>query len=234
MSTPFRCLLAWLLLCASFLAAEAAPSAPRSPALCASAIIAAEASSRLPQNLLEAIAEVESGRPEPATGHLQPWPWTINADGVGAFFASKAEAIAAVRTLQDRGVRSIDVGCMQVNLMFHPAAFASLDEAFDPHTNALYAARFLNTLYAGSHDWQSAIGAYHSQTRALGDDYRKRVLALWRDPSANWHLGLAVAYRDFAERADAYNDFEPRTAVYGAFAPAGARSGVDRGVTLRR
>jgi hypothetical protein len=230
MLTPFRCLLALLLLCVSLPVSAAVPNRPRSPALCNSAITAAEATSRLPQNLLEAIAEVESGRPEPDTGRLQPWPWTINADGVGAFFANKAAAIAAVQTLQARGVRSIDVGCMQVNLMFHPAAFHSLDEAFDPGANALYAAHFLNALYTGSHDWHSAIGAYHSQTRALGDDYRKRVLALWRDPAASPQLGLAVAYHDFAARAEAYNDFEPRSAVYGAFAPVGR----DRVITVRR
>ena len=230
MPTLFRPLLALLLLCAPLLAARAAPSLPRSPALCDPAIVTAEDSMRLPLHLLQAIAEVESGRPDPSTGQLRPWPWTINADGAGAFFASKAQAIAAVRTLQAQGVRSIDVGCMQVNLMFHPAAFTSLDEAFDPRANAQYAAHFLNALYAGSRNWPSAIGAYHSQTKALGDDYRQRVMALWRDPSANWHLGLAVAYRDFGQRAEAYNDFEPNSLVYGAF----AASGGDRGIALRR
>jgi hypothetical protein len=203
---------------------------PRPPALCDSAIATAEYSLRLPPHLLEAIAQVESGRPDPSTGRLQPWPWTINADGEGAFFASKAQAIAAVRSLQARGVRSIDVGCMQVNLMFHPAAFASLENAFDPRINALYAAHFLNALHGDSRDWLGAIAAYHSQTRALGADYRQRVLALWQDPSANWRLGLAVAYRDFAPRADAYNDFAPSTTVYGAFAVPGA----DRGITPHR
>jgi hypothetical protein len=232
MFTPFRCLLALMLLCASYPAARAAPAVPRAPALCDSAIATAEDSLRLPLHLLQAIAEVESGRPDPSTRRLQPWPWTINAEGVGAFFASKAEAIAAVRTLQARGVRSIDVGCMQVNLMFHPVAFASLDEAFDPGANALYAAHFLNTLHFGNHDWSNAIGAYHSQTPILGDDYRRRVLALWQDPSVTWHfdLGLAVAYRDFAQRAEAYNDFAPSSRVYGAFSAAGA----DRDITLRR
>jgi hypothetical protein len=230
MITSLRCLLTLLLLCATYPAAFAAPGVLRSPALCDPAITSAEYSLGLPPNLLEAIAEVESGRPDPATGRLQPWPWTIDADGVGAFFASKAEAIAAVRTLQAQGVRSIDVGCMQVNLMFHPAAFASLAQAFDPSANAQYAARFLNTLHAGSRDWLGAIGAYHSQTQALGDDYRRRVLALWHDPTADWHLGLAVAYRDFAQRTVVYSDFAPSSFVYGAFAAPGA----DRGVTLRR
>jgi hypothetical protein len=228
-----RSLLALLVLCSSFLAtlsALAAPGVPRSPALCDPAIATAEDSLRLPLHLLEAIAEVESGRPDRSSGRLQPWPWTINANGMGAFFTSKAEAIAAVRTLQANGVRSIDVGCMQVNLMFHPAAFASLEEAFDPRANALYAAHFLNALHTGSHDWSGAIAAYHSQTQALGDDYRRRVLALWQDPSPNWHLGLAVAYHDFAQRADVYNDFAPSSLVYGAFSASGA----DRGITLRR
>ena len=31
-----------------------------------------------------------------------------------------------------RGVRLMDVGCMQVNLQMHPDAFPSLDAAFDP------------------------------------------------------------------------------------------------------
>jgi len=231
MSALLRCLLALPLLCSLSVTTQAAPGTPRYPALCDSAIVTTEYSLRLPPHLLEAIAEVESGRPDPSTGRLQPWPWTINADGEGAFFASKAQAIAAVRTLQARGVRSIDVGCMQVNLMFHPAAFASLDAAFDPRANALYAARFLNALHASSHDWLSAIGAYHSQTQTLGADYRRRVLSLWRDPSeSGWHLGLAVAYRDFAPRSEAYGDFAPRSLVYGAFAPQEA----DPSFTLRR
>lgn len=226
MTAPLRCLLALPFFILAVVVARAAPGVPRSPALCDSAILAAETSWRLPPRLLEAIAEVESGRPDSATGRLQPWPWTINAEGVGAFFASKAQAIAAVRTLQARGVRSIDVGCLQVNLMFHPAAFASLDQAFDPQANALYAARFLDALHAASRDWPGAIAAYHSQTQAIGADYRRRVLALWQDPGADWHLGLAVAYGDFAQRSTAYNDFAPRGVVYGAFAPPSAGPGI--------
>jgi len=165
---------------------------------------------------------VESGRPDPRSGRLEPWPWTIDAEGAGQFFSSRAEAVAAVRALQARGVRSIDVGCLQVNLLFHPAAFASLEQAFDPYANAAYAARFLNSLYAGRHDWKPSIAAYHSSTPVLGAGYRERVLALWRDPGRpGWGLGLAVAYRDFLPRHEVYADFAPKADVYGAFAPAG-------------
>ena len=48
-----------------------------------------------------------------------------------------------VRALQLRGVRAIDVGCFQVDLFYHPCAFANLDDAFDPDANAFVAARIL-------------------------------------------------------------------------------------------
>ena len=73
-----------------------------------------------PPGMLAAIAQVESGPPDSRTGAMRPWPWTIDADGVGPFFATKAQAVAAVAALQAQGMRSIDVGCMQVNLMHHP------------------------------------------------------------------------------------------------------------------
>ena len=101
------------------------------------------------------------------------------------FFDSKAEAITAVRSLQASGVRSIDVGCMQVNLMHHPDAFASLDEAFDPMRNALYAGRFLGSLYQRSSNWIVAAGWYHSATTELAADYIKRVTANLPSKDAN-------------------------------------------------
>src|SRR5690242_7431953 len=87
------------------------PPAPSPGGLCRTAIAAAERSWRLPAGLLPAIGRVESGRPDPQTGRVQSWPWTINAEGVGRFFETKEQAIAAVQALQARGVRSIDVGC---------------------------------------------------------------------------------------------------------------------------
>ena len=88
---------------------------PSDPALlCRQAIQAAEREHRLPASLLHAIAKVESGRLDPRTGLVAPWPWTINAEGQGRSFSTKAEAIAAVEALRARGVRLIDVGCLQV------------------------------------------------------------------------------------------------------------------------
>ena len=103
----------------------------------------------------------------------------MNAEGEGFFYETKAQAVAAVRGMQARGMRSIDIGCMQVNLMHHPNAFATLEQAFDPPTNAAYAARFLKDLFALSGDWTKATGLYHSATPELAVDYRQKVQAVW-------------------------------------------------------
>ena len=163
----------------------AAPTAPSPPlpsspsTQCRQAIAVAEGEQAIPSRLLAAIGRIESGRKDPVGGTLSPWPWTLNAEGQGRFFDTKAEAVEAVRALRARGVRSIDVGCMQVNLMHHPVAFANLEQAFDPGANAAYAARFLTQLYTQTKDWPQAVAHYHSATPELGNEYRRKVLAAW-------------------------------------------------------
>ena len=147
--------------------------------VCTNAIGPIERAAQLPPQLLHTIAIVESGRRDPQTGATAPWPWTINAEGTGSFYESRDQAIAAVMALQARGVRSIDVGCMQINLLHHPLAFNSLEQAFDPVANVAYAARFLRELFAQTNAWPTAAGAYHSRTSEFGADYQDKVMALW-------------------------------------------------------
>jgi hypothetical protein len=153
--------------------AEALDAAPGG--LCATAARAAEQRYNLPTGLLFAIGQVESGRPDAATHQRQPWPWTVQSEGQSYYFASKAAAVAWVQAAQAKGQASIDTGCMQVNLMYHPRAFQTVDVAFDPAANADYAARFLLSLHASTGDWRQAVGFYHSQTLALAVPYRQRV-----------------------------------------------------------
>jgi hypothetical protein len=143
--------------------------------LCGGAIQTAQDRHAVPPGLLYAIGQVESGRADPVTHRLVPWPWSVQAQNQSYYFASKAEAITWVQAAEARNILSIDVGCMQINLMYHPAAFQNLDEAFDPARNADYAARFLVSLHAGTGDWQKAAGLYHSQTLALAIPYAQRV-----------------------------------------------------------
>lgn len=158
--------------------AQTAPL-PDPGAACRAAIATAERDRGIPAGLLQAIGRVESGRRDPATGQFAPWPWTINAEGRGMFFPTREAAIAEVRQLQARGVRLIDIGCMQVNLHHHPNAFPGLEQAFDPLANARYAAQFLSDLRAAGGDWARAAGHYHSQTPERADPYRARVLSAW-------------------------------------------------------
>lgn len=146
---------------------------------CRAAIALAERAAGIPAQLMAAIARVESGRHDPATGRTSPWPWTINAEGEPGVFPTKPAAMAAVRAKQSAGVQSIDVGCMQVNLLHHPHAFASLDQAFDPAANAAYAARFLSQLFAQTGDWTAATARYHSATPERGAAYQRKVAAVW-------------------------------------------------------
>ena len=142
-------------------------------------ITAAERQFALPPKLLQTIGIVESGRVDPASGRVAPWPWSINVAGTDHVFASKADAIAAVREAQQAGTQSIDVGCMQINLLHHPDAFASLDEAFDPAANTSYGARFLSALYRETGNWPQAAALYHSRSQEIGASYETRVMAIW-------------------------------------------------------
>ena len=170
-------LLASVLLLSAPFAAAASP--PARPTTCEPAIDAAERAIGTAPGLLHAIGLVESGRRDLRTGERHPWPWTVSAEGVGTYYPTRAAAIAAVDALRTRGVTSIDVGCMQVNLFYHPTAFASLDDAFDPAINARYAARFLRSLHARVGEWPAAAAAYHSFTPGPAAQYAKLIAAVW-------------------------------------------------------
>ena len=146
---------------------------------CEQAGIAAEQTSGLPSGLLLAIGRVESGRWDSARNRVTAWPWAINAAGKGQWFDTKDGATETVRVLLGGGTRSIDVGCFQISLLYHPAAFTSLEQAFDPDANARYAARFLLSLFSQTGTWEAAVAAYHSADPALGFPYRQQVFAAW-------------------------------------------------------
>jgi hypothetical protein len=149
--------------------------------LCRAAARRSEARLGLPPGLLLAIGRVESARVDVQTRQLEPWPWTVQAMGEGLYFETKAEAIKWVEDAQARGITSIDTGCLQVNLFFHPHAFETLDDAFDPQRNADYAGRFLRQLYLETRDWRQATGLYHSRTSSIAAPYQEKVTNALRD-----------------------------------------------------
>jgi hypothetical protein len=165
---------------------------------CASYIALHEKAHNIPEGLLHAISKVESGRKD-SKGAVVAWPWTVNAQGKGHYFPSKEAAIAAVREMQNKGISSIDVGCMQVNLHHHPDAFSNLEDAFDPAQNVAYAARFLKGLKNEHDSWHKAVAHYHSANPIHHIPYQRNVMVAWKK---NPEIGALVLAQDRFDRSN--------------------------------
>ena len=138
---------------------------------CAEAARSAEQHNGLPAGLLAAIGAVESGG----------WGWSVNGnDGMaGRRFATAEEARHYTEELLGSGLRTIDLGCFQVDLRYHPDAFQRWQDAFDEDVNAGAAAGILNRLYAQTGDWHRAVALYHSADPARGQSYLEAVMSAW-------------------------------------------------------
>lgn len=131
-------------------------------AICIQAIREAERAHGIPHDLLMALGLQEAGMT--FQGARTIWPWSVNVEGRGHRFDTRAEAEAFVQGQLAQGIRSIDVGCLQINLRWHPDAFPTPGAGFEPALNADYAARFLGDLKTQTGDWWQAAGHYHSAT----------------------------------------------------------------------
>ncbi|UWQ91338.1 transglycosylase SLT domain-containing protein [Rhodobacteraceae bacterium M382] len=140
---------------------------------CDQAAFEAASRSGVPYDILRTITRLETGRHRQPDG-LQPWPWTVNMEGAGHWFADKDQALAFVFRHFKLGARSFDLGCFQINFKWHGSAFQSIEEMFNPMSNADYAASFLKSLYAEYGNWEEAAGAYHSRTPKYAVAYSDR------------------------------------------------------------
>jgi hypothetical protein len=127
---------------------------------------------------------------------------------------------------------------MQVNLRHHPDAFTTLEDAFDPASNARYAARFLTELRAERGDWSAAAAAYHSRTPEFAQPYRARVMAAWAEEQARPHPPLALPARTVGTLAAAggggamLSNGAERVALPSGAAPAGRGLDAYRGLPV--
>lgn len=151
----------------------------------------------IPDSLLRALSLAESGRRDSHSRQLVAWPWTVMAEGEGRYFPTKNEALAAVQALQLRGIRNVDVGCMQVNLMHHGNAFESIEAALEPEINVAYGAQYLAALHRETGSWFTAVKRYHSSRPKFHMPYRGRVFRIWRNIKA--HQLVQQAARPTAE-----------------------------------
>ena len=135
----------------------------------------------LPPEVLYAVALTESARQVDSTGNVRPWPWTLNVQGRGHFFASREEAEAALQQHFDQGRTSIDIGLMQVNWRYHRQRLGSPQLALDPYHNLRVAAEILRDCHQSRKNWWAAVGCYHAPNNPQrAARYRARVRAHWR------------------------------------------------------
>ncbi|TVQ58336.1 MAG: lytic transglycosylase domain-containing protein [Rhodobacteraceae bacterium] len=167
-----RHVLALALSLAAVDAGAAVAAVPETARVCLDVADRAADAHGVPRAVMRALTRAETGRAR--GGALQPWPWTVNMEGAGRWFDTRAEALAYVKREQARGARSFDVGCFQINHRWHGDAFPSVDAMFEPAANADYAARFIAGLYAETRDWARAAGYYHSRTPEFFTRYRAR------------------------------------------------------------
>ncbi|WP_239521066.1 transglycosylase SLT domain-containing protein [Pseudooceanicola aestuarii] len=172
----------------------APPSRAAAQGVCVREILLAQLRHAIPDNLLLGIGLQEAGMTH--EGQHTIWPWTANSDGDGRFFASRAAARDWVQSELDRGVRSVDIGCMQINLRWHPEAFATVDDGLDPAANVDYAARLLLRHHRNRGSWAEAAAAYHSGTPDVGAGYLARL-----DRNVATANSRIAAFRDLAARA---------------------------------
>ncbi|WP_041847205.1 transglycosylase SLT domain-containing protein [Bartonella bacilliformis] len=110
----------------------------------------------IPLGILYAVGLTETGHKE----SLQPH--ALNINGKAVFAKTKTEAVRLFKDAKSRGVKLIDVGCMQINDYYHGSHFASIEEMLQPRKNVDYAARFLQILHQKEGNWTMAVARYHA------------------------------------------------------------------------
>ncbi|MBY0280833.1 MAG: transglycosylase SLT domain-containing protein [Alphaproteobacteria bacterium] len=123
----------------------------------------------IPDKLLASIAVVESRNS----------PWAVYALKKSRFFSTKEGAIDYIQKLKAKGVKNINIGCMQINLQSHGRRFKSLNDILPPYHNIAYAAKLMKVLYAQYGSWEMAVKHYHSSSSIYNVSYKDRVFSVW-------------------------------------------------------
>ncbi len=116
---------------------------------------------QIPASVLYAAALTESGKTV-NKGVFRPWPWTLNVAGKPRRFPSRNAACQVLTRQIARGIRSIDIGLMQINWRWNHKRLRSPCRALSPYTNLHHGAALLKAAYSVKHSWPAAVGHYHS------------------------------------------------------------------------
>ncbi len=135
---------------------SAAPPQTVQPNACEKELARAAAKYQIPLPILYAVGLTETG----VKGSMHPF--TLYIEGKDYLSKTLAEALARFKEANARGVKLIDIGCMQANFYWHRAEFKSLEDMFDPRENVDQAARFLKELKQRHGTWTMAVARYNA------------------------------------------------------------------------
>jgi soluble lytic murein transglycosylase-like protein len=110
----------------------------------------------IPLGILYAVGLTETGR----RGSL--YPYALGSEGQTVFAKNMDDAIANFETMRHKGIKLIDLGCMQINHYYHGDKFSSVRAMFDPARNVDYAARYLRELKEREGSWTMAVARYNA------------------------------------------------------------------------
>jgi soluble lytic murein transglycosylase-like protein len=150
-STWHRIIVVTLFICSAAAEAKADPAHP-----CEREMARAAQLHGIPLGILYAVGLTETGR----RGALHPY--ALGADGQTIFARDAGEAMASFEAMRRKGVKLIDLGCMQVNHYYHGEKFDSVRAMFDAARNVDYAARFLKELKQREGSWTMAVARYNA------------------------------------------------------------------------
>ncbi|HYE50473.1 MAG TPA: transglycosylase SLT domain-containing protein [Azospirillaceae bacterium] len=136
---------------------------------CLDHIGAAEKDAGIPSGLLMAVALVESGNGG------SPTPYVVNVKGKAVYARTQAEAARFLRDGQGKLRTNVTVGCMQLSLTHHRAAFRPVEKMLDPQENVRYAARYLARLRSETGSWAGAVARYNGGSVKMAKVYQCKV-----------------------------------------------------------
>ncbi|MEM8500676.1 MAG: hypothetical protein AAF542_21865 [Pseudomonadota bacterium] len=135
----------------------------------------------VPSDILYAVSLVESGRWR--EGKNAPWPWTLNIEGKGYYFATREAMFEQVMAAISEK-RSVDIGPMQTNWHWKFEQLGSPWKATEPVFNIKTGCQIIRALYEKHGDWWVAVGKYHRESDAprhqrAAAQYSARVYKEW-------------------------------------------------------
>lgn len=83
--------------------------------------------------------------------------------------------------------RSVDVGCMQMNIRWHLQRFERPEDMLDPLANMRAAQLYLEELRRQCGDWECAAGAFHNMRDHAANRRYRCKLANELNPQGNYH-----------------------------------------------